>query len=414
MSGFYILCEVPILSKIFKYGVSEGLAKLIPFATIFVFAHHFSSELVGTLTLLIVTVEIISIIVINNTAAVTRIDFFKFETNALKKQLNTQLSNSLASSLLLLIILIPILIYKDVSAYYYILLFVPCLRTYTTTSLALLQCRKETNQYLKAQVIFSISYLIVFAMLYKQGIFSWIVALCVGLSLQAIYLKATNTFVSFSEIAILPKKDSLNVALKGIAFMPQAIGWWLRSGAERYLIAFYLGVATLGQYALSVQISAMAVLFVTAINLAIVPEVNRHLSSGSSEELLKVNKIYRFTFILLSIAVLLLWFTGYSYLSAYYSEYAISKEILWIACLSTLFQSCSMVLMNELYFRGKAILVAKYVLICFIIQAGLQLLMLNVFTGLYIVLLVNVIFSVVLLLLVVSKIVLFRKIHKVF
>ncbi|ACJ28349.1 Polysaccharide biosynthesis protein [Shewanella piezotolerans WP3] len=413
MSGFYILCEVPILSKIFKYGVSEGLAKLIPFATIFVFAHQFSSELVGTLTLLIVTVEILSIIVINNTAAVTRIDFFKFETDVLKKQLNTQLSNSLTSSLLLLIIIVPILIYEEVSAYYYILLFVPCLRTYTTTSLALLQCRKETNQYLKAQVIFSITYLIVFAMLYKQGILSWIVALCVGLTLQAIYLKATNTFVSFSKIVIVPKKDSLNVALKGIAFMPQAIGWWLRSGAERYLIAFYLGVATLGQYALSVQISAIAVLFVTAINLAIVPEVNRHLSSGSSKELLKINKIYRFTFILLFIAVLLLWFSGYSYLSAYYAEYAISKEILWIACLSTLFQSCSMVLMNELYFRGKAILVAKYVLICFIIQAGLQFLVLNVFAELYIVLLVNVIFSVVLLLLVVSKIVLFRKIHKV-
>ncbi|QYK10449.1 lipopolysaccharide biosynthesis protein [Shewanella mangrovisoli] len=389
--------------------MSEGLAKLIPFVTVFVFANQFSSEIVGQLTLLIVTVEIFSIIATNNTPAVTRIDFFKLERDALTEQLVTQLSNSLIISLLLLFVFFPILIYKGIPSFYLILICVPYLRAYTTTCLALLQCGKETDKYLIAQLVFSFSYLITFFIFYKYGICSWIIAFSFGLFLQCLYLKQSNSFVLLHKLSIIPRNKNLSIALKGVAFMPQAIGWWLRSGAERYLIAFYLSVSILGQYALSMQISSIAVLFVTAINLAIVPEVNRHLSRGATKDILKVNKIYYFTFLMLLLGVLILWVGGYGYLSAYYYEYTISRDILWIACMSTLFQSFSMVLMNELYFRSKAVIVAKYVLCCFIVQAILQLIILSLFNQLYIVLFVNLIFSIALLILVINRLILERK-----
>ncbi|WP_158678133.1 hypothetical protein [Pseudoalteromonas sp. T1lg23B] len=381
------------LSKIVRFGLSEGLVRFIPFITVFSFAKAFDSQLVGKLALLIITLEVFTIFISNNSAALVRIEFFKKSSLSFRDFLFSLYGNSLWIYAITFLCSLLSFVFFNVSTSVYLLLAVPLLKSYSLANLAIVQCSKNTNLYLAAQMLFVFTYLVVFFVFFDEGIFAWSLAMLISSFVQATFLfkassKSNNSISDYRHNFSFHWK----VYKEGLAFMPQAMGWWIRSGAERYLVAAFFSVSLLGEYVLAFQISAIAVLIVTAINLAIVPEINTLLSKESSGYS-GVNKIYKFVSLLLSFAMLVLWIIGSIFIESFYPDYKFSSDILWLTCLSSFFQALSMVFMNELYFKGKALQVAKSVASIFSIQTLLSFILLSIFDSVFIVLIVNSLFA---------------------
>jgi O-antigen/teichoic acid export membrane protein len=397
-----------VFLNILRFGLSEGLAKLVPVVTVLVLAKSISKDELGLLSLLVVLVEVSYIFVSNNIQATTRIDYFKLSNFDFVEKSKVKLIISLLIWLLLALAFSGAVFLLDLDIIYLLLLPLPILKTYVQLNLAIYQCSKQTNRYLLSQTVFVTSYITFFSLSYFNGygLSSWVVSILLGSFAQFVFCLFNGVKLSkYTNVAALNSSwGFILVAVQGIKFLPQAIGWWLKSASERYIIGLAYGLSLLGVYSFSSQFSFLLTFLVTAINLAILPEVNKNIKNGSED---RVNRIYLVSSLVLSLFSVFLIVLSLIFIEVFYSEYVEGSKLVVITIMSTLLQSLYMLFSNEVYFRGGESFIAKWTMLILLSQAITFYAFTFIFS-LETALLINIASNVTLLFLTLNKIVIQR------
>ncbi|MEZ8544025.1 hypothetical protein AB6C74_14335 [Vibrio splendidus] len=357
-----------MVKNIIKFSVSEALVKLVPIITTFLLAKTTSLEELGIISILLVLLEIGFIFVSNNIQATTRIEYFKDNRDLLIDKLRVKIRYSSAVYFFLAIPCLISIFYIDIPIY--IVVLIPICRTVSALALSLSQCEKRINAYFSIQLLFVLVFVSVFYLYNSFNLLGWAYSLSIAYLFQAIL--AIYVLISFGLFANNPltqRTVKWSDVVFGFSFMPQAFGWWVKNAFERYIVQLQFGMITLGLYSYAYQYSSILTFSVTAINLALVPEINKLLQLKSKLAFRKLNNIYIIFSIFLFIMSLFTYVISIFITNNYYQELAESKDMIIYGILAVLTQSIAMLMMNELYFCKNERFVAYLVLFLFSAQS---------------------------------------------
>lgn len=368
-----------MLINILKYGFSEGVAKLAPFLTTLYVAKFLSPELFGKYSLVIVLFEIFFIIISFNIQATTRIDYFK------ESKVNFYCIKRSHFSISLLLATVGVLssffFVKDEQLIIIVLIFSALLRTGSVFVLAIFQCSRKVNAYIYSNITFVVTLSVSILLFLEMGLsyFSWLYAMFLASLIQFILVLKLYGIESF--ISFRPKGVTLSslkyTLIPAALFMPQAIGWWLKSGAERLIISSELGNASLGIYSLAMQFVSIMFIYVTVVNLAIVPEINKLMEKNNYE---KTNKYLLINVFLLICVALLIPLVGSQVISNFYSlEYLPVNNYILLLTLACIPQAIMMLYINVLYYNQAGRFVATLILLSFSIQTLINYFFINIY-----------------------------------
>ncbi|MFL1010594.1 oligosaccharide flippase family protein [Flavisericum labens] len=97
-------------------------------------------------------------------------------------------------------------------------------------------------------------------------------------------------------------KDNLSFA---IPLVPHQISYWIKTGLDRYLIAFLISQEAVGIYSAGYQVGFSLFVLVSAVNQAIIPYLYRKLKNEKDIDKQRlVNLTYKYFFILIVLGVL--------------------------------------------------------------------------------------------------------------
>ncbi len=366
-----------MIKNIFKYGVSEGIAKITPFITTLYVAKSLAPELFGMYSLLIALFEVLFIFISFNIQATTRVDYFKFSKNDFyeTKRNHITLTLGIAFTILVSLVFIP----EEFKLIFVLLVITAVLRTFSVFIMAIFQCEKNANNYILSNITF-VLFLSLFIFLFLElglSFNSWVYAMLIASIFQLMLV--VNLFGVKSVRLLTPQKTKLTslttTFIPALIFLPQAIGWWLKSGAERIIISSNLGNASLGVYSLSLQFVSVMFIFVTVLNLAIVPEINRLMKINSYKKTHKMLFVTSFFVLGISILIPLIGNRVINYF--YTSEYLLATRYLIYLTVASVPQALMMIYINVLYFTGQGKFVAFTILISFSAQTLINLVLIK-------------------------------------
>lgn len=395
--------ENVLFRKIILFGFSEALVKLMPVLTTFILASRVSPEQIGFIALAVILLEIMFILISNNIQATTRIDFFKLPLQHFIIETNRKFTyTALIYSVVLAFISYPI--YNNYSQYF-LLIFIPLMRVYSQFSLSYCQCSKNTLEYCYIQLAFIIPFTVFFFLFYGDGVVGWSNSYFLASTVQLIFALLIIKKQKIKLSLLLTNnawKDIYLTFLSGLIFMPQAIGWWIKSAFERYVISLSYGLGMLGVYSFAYQFSSALALLMTAINLTIVPEINTLLKSEHPRRFVKINKIYLYSSLLLAVSTAIISALGVYITEWLYPKYSSGSPYICYALISVFFQSVSVMMMNELYYSDKGKFVSMLIVILSIVQSAFSFVIAQCFS-IDVLLVSSIIFNIILLMLTLIK-----------
>lgn len=368
-----------MFKDIVKYGLSEGVVKIAPFFVTLLVAGALSPGDFGKYSYFIVIYEVIFIFISFNIQATTRIDFFKSS----KKSFYLIKQNHFVVSLFvcLIFLLASVFFESEIRNALIILSLAALFRTGSVFILAVFQCEKSVNSYMLVSTAYAIclASLTLLFIEFGHSYLSWVYAILLASIIQfliAMKLKGFSNYRGYLDNQLT--FGTLKIALvPALLFMPQAIGWWLKSGADRLLIFKYKGEALLGNYSLAFQFASILIIAISTINLVLVPKINENLKVGRLNYTLRILLVTSVFSVLLA---LILTVASNTIIDLYYSsEYPFANLYLPYLYFSNIIQALLMLYINVLYFEGEGKYVANIILFSFASQVVINFLLLSYF-----------------------------------
>ncbi|MEZ8313921.1 oligosaccharide flippase family protein [Vibrio splendidus] len=360
-----------MIYRLIKYAFSEGLAKLAPLLTALYAAKFLDPDGFGTYSLILTIYEIVVIAVSFNIQATTRIDFFKLEeVDFIKSKINHLIGS-------LFIFLLALVLYSIFGYLYYyeilILLISSLFRTISLFSLACYQCQRNENIYIKTNLVYVVFLAISVVILLNidAGTMVFPIAVLLASTLQALFV----IFPNLSKIKNSSKFYYSNINVNNVrqylltaaVFFPAAIGWWLKSGLDRFIIEYNYGVVSLGVFALIFQLTSIISMLVIILNLVFVPEINLLLKSRNVNK--SISLIWSQVIIVTAFSLIIPIASSYLITNFYQESYHIGTNYIAPLSLGFYVQSLIMILTTILYYHDKGKIVAKLIFIIFSSQS---------------------------------------------
>jgi O-antigen/teichoic acid export membrane protein len=230
--------------------------------------------------------------------------------------------------------------------------------------LADLQCREKSYLYAKLNLVYIISLNVAFVYLIYIGmsISSWYYSLLLGALLQMIFA----LHVLKKEYANLLKSNYkfdfiyiFNEYKKGLIFIPQAVGFWIKLGIDRLLLSVFASAYILGQYMFGYQLLFPIIILSAAINLYMTPLINKNIIAKNFEFILKRLNVF-FVFIMFFFIIALI-VSKYFILNFYFDKYYNAIKYLVPLGLSMFFQSSMLIFINVFYYIKKKSFVSYFI-----------------------------------------------------
>lgn len=345
--------------KALLYLSSEFLARGTSFLSTLVVAAIFTKEIFGLLILYFVTFELFTILISNGINAEARINFFKLNNTSFKRTNLTHLFNSLLSCFI--IIIIGSIAYTD-SLYEIVLLSISAFfRSIFLLTLAMLQCKEIAKSYFKLNISFTVLFnsLFIFFLFLNFKIFAWIYALIISYSITSLICVKFYFEEYFKNFLFFSKKEIKNQFFSGLIFFPQAIGFWLRTGSERYYLSIFATMSILGAYAFNFQLSLPIVIFGNAINIYLTPVIANLIKSNQHKDIFRL--LQKFARLTLSISIIFVFIafiiSKYFFYEKYYDSFSMT---LWLT-LVNLFYVLILLFLNPLYYMEEKIFVSRII-----------------------------------------------------
>ncbi len=385
------------------YLVNEGLSKVLPFIAILVVANFIDVSSFGELTLYFILYEMLIIFISNNISATSRIDFFKLS----KKQYIESKTYHILGSLLIFIVITFIFYFinKFDFKYVFILAISSFMRTLSYYVLADLQCREKALNYgiYNFFYILFTNLLFIILVMLNYGIESWFYSILLGSFLQFIFVLKYISNYQLIEINLLKIENFKQIYIEyknGLIFIPQALGFWIKLGIDRILLAKFTSTLVVGHYMFAFQLSWPIMILSTAINLYMTPKINRMLKTNNIDAIKKL--LHQFALIIMVFSALIYFISTYIINNFYYVKYYASLEYIPYIVITIVFQSIMMIYLNVFYYINQKQFVSKFIFLTSIIQAISGFLFISFFE-IYGLLIFNIVFSCVLLIVILNK-----------
>lgn len=334
--------------------LSEFLAKALSFLTVIIGARILGSEVFGELTLYFILFEIIQILISNNISTVTRIDYFNEEVDIFYFGKSAHLVASFLTSIVLTVIFFLIAYNCHLKIdFLLIMVLASLLRTFSLFVLATLQCNRESHLYTKLNTVylFTWNFCFIFLININGDISNWFYSLLIGAFLQfffALKYKVKDLPNLTQKMLGLGLNDIFAEFKKGLAFFPQAVGFWIKFGTDRFLMNIFCSSNLLGNYMLTFQFSSMIVVFTTAINLFLTPKINSFIVADSIDNLKQIFRNYVLLIVLFSISSY--YITKYIIFYFFIDEYEHSINFLVPVFVSITLYSITLIYLNLFYY----------------------------------------------------------------
>lgn len=351
--------------KLVQYAFSEGLAKGLPFFTSIFVASIIGASDFGKYALLLVTFEIALIFISINIQATTRVDYFKLEELEFWELKAKHFQYSICFAFLSFGFL---LLFTELEGFYIFLICVSALiRGTSLYFLAYFQCEGNVLNYSISNLCFvvTLSIATIFVFYNNYPFIYWVYCIFSASLLQCLisiflFIKDRSGTVLIKGFTLIKSKD-LKILYAALLFTPQAIAWWLRSGAERVVIANELSHEVLGNYALAVQISSIIIIAISTLNLVIVPNINEMMKISDTEPVYTLLRKTTFFIVLLSIPFYMV--ATYIVDNYFGHEYVLVGGFLFWLIFALLPQAIMMLYVNVLYYFDKGNCVALTILL---------------------------------------------------
>ena len=348
-----------VKKKALFYLSSEFLSRGTTFLSTLAVAAIFTKEIFGLLTLYLVTFELFTIFISNGINAEARINFFKLNNKNFKRTNLIHLFNSLLACFI--IIIIGSIAFTD-SLYEIVLLSISAFfRSIFLLTLAMLQCKEIAKSYFKLNISYTVLFnsLFIFFLFLNFKIFAWIYALTISYSITSLICVKFYFKEYFKNFIFFSKKEIKNQFFSGLIFFPQAIGFWLRTGSERYYLSIFATMSILGAYAFNFQLSLPIVIFGNAINIYLTPIIANLVKSNQNKDIFRLLKKYARLTISTSIIFVFIAFiiSKYFFYEKYYDSFNMT---LWLTMVN-LFYVLILLFLNPLYYMGEKKFVSKII-----------------------------------------------------
>lgn len=321
-----------ILTFSSSYVAIEALQKGVMFFLMSLFTHHMTTEEYGIISSALMIIQVLAIFFsLSTTASISRY-YFKFYED--KHNLRDFLGTSFLFILLIgLFFLCFFLIFGKMIfqwmfpeiPYYPIMLWVFLLCVLQPFNMAYLSLLKSQLKLRKYSILYSIYYILQFALMIVTILIKdmkhegYILSLLLS---NVIFMVITSIFL-IKEINFRIRKDYLKLSLQySLSFIPAEIFAVVNALIDRFFILSLLTLSALGIYHIAIQIGAIIVLITRALNYAYLPHFMKIYESSKKD----FSQIYKFADLFVLITVLL---TGYlSIASPFFIEYFLDKSYL--------------------------------------------------------------------------------------
>jgi len=264
----------------FVYIVSDLLVKALPFFLIPIITRYLSVEEYGEVALAQTLIEVCTIALIFGSHHYYRYEFFKGNLN---KEHLFFVPIRVAFFNFIFIFLFTLLLFfiSGSSKFWYLLL--PFAALFQTV-ISLFICKFQTIEKPIAVGLTN------FSQAFIAFIFT-VLLLSIGLGIDGRVFAIIFTPVLIGSLALgytLYQSDlkqfraSFPLFKRGMKFgakaFPSSISWWLRSGMDRVLLQYMVGVAAVGVFSIAVQFSLVITVIAGAINNAIMPSIFKNVN----------------------------------------------------------------------------------------------------------------------------------------
>lgn len=338
----------------------EIIARVIPFFSLIVIAKFTAPEIFGVLTTYALVFELSIIVISNNISAKSRIDYFNDTEYRFRRSLVLDISYSflLTTFLFSIISVVDWRIFPELKIEF--ILIASFMRTISLLVLAVCQCSEKSIQYSIIQMSYVITFnvsLIAF-LIYEYEISSWLISITMAAFFQmitALFIARKIIIQIYRERIEVSIRTILEQAIRGIKFMPQAFGFWLKLGIDRISLATFFTAEFLGIYMFGFQLLLPIIIVTGVVNLYSTPVINKFLKLHNKSLLLLEYKKYFlglsiFSFLNLGFAILLITY--------YFEDYVAVTGFIIFIWMSVVLHSFSLVFLNLCYYCGKGYLVS--------------------------------------------------------
>lgn len=163
---------------------------------------------------------------------------------------------------------------------------------------------------------------VVFILLFKMGVKGMLLSsILSNLAGTVITLVKYRDYFAFRP-AVLDKKLMRNMLAYSLPMIPNVLSWWIFNTSDRYIIAFFLGVAGNGIYAVANKFPAILVTFFNIFNLTTTESVSLHYQDEDRDSFISevINTLSDFSLALIHGMIALLPFVLPIFVNAQYEQ----------------------------------------------------------------------------------------------
>ena len=360
------------------YLSSEFIARGTTFISTLAVAAIFTKEIFGLLTLDLVTFELFTIVVSNGINAESRINFFKLNVREYQRANLIHVFNSFIACFV--IVVIGFILYPDKLFEIFLLSISAFCRSIFLLALATLQCNEIAKGYFKLNISYTFLFNCLFLcfLFLNLEIFAWLYALSISYVIISLICLKFYFKEYFGNALLFSTKEMRSQFSSGLVFFPQAVGFWLRTGSERFYLSIFTTLSILGTYAFNFQLALPIVIFGNAINIYLTPIIANLVKNNKKTDVLKIVQKYALMTAYISIIFVVMAFivSRYFFYEKYYDSFSMT---VWLTVVN-LFYVLILLFLNPLYYMGEKTTVSKIIFIYGIFLASLNYFIIKYFS----------------------------------
>lgn len=357
-----------LLKNSFIYVVSEVFNKALPFFLLPILTRYLTVEDYGIISIFTVTMSMFAVFTGLSIHGAINVNYFKLKKEELKEFIgNTIILLSISTLIvfILVFLLTPFILERLnlEKGWLFIAVILAFAQFLTTINLLLWmveQRPKPYSLYLLSKTVVTTSLSIIFIIGMGMNWEGRLLAQCIG-----IVMFSTISFIFIVKrdylIFKVNKKYIIDALNFGVPLIPHQIAKWSRTGINRLLIINFIGVGSLGIYAVSFQLALIVSVLVEGINKAWTPHLYRVLSQEPTkyEKLKIVRYIYIYMLSLIVFVPIIMYL--FSLLIPYILGDNFHKSahyIFWIG-ISFALHGMYLIVVNFLFYQKNTQIIAK-------------------------------------------------------
>lgn len=290
------------------YGITTGIKSAIPILMLPILTAYLSPKEYGMLSIIEVSILFLMPFISLSSHGAVKVMFFKLRAQELKQYITDALYLSLFLFFIFLLIFVPFnnFLSELTKLPDYILLLLPLfalLRVVGGVAGVILQVKHKPlhfSGFSILQTLIDVSFSILFivylrfdyvgrlAGMYGSFFISTILGLYILLKMNLISLRPSYKFVN-------------NIIRFGGPLIPHAIGGSVLAMSDRYFIAYFIDTENVAYYTTAYQLSALMLLFVSAINIAWTPYFFKLIKDGGDDAFKEIFNILQILVIVIMV-----------------------------------------------------------------------------------------------------------------